>query len=95
MIRASVLVLGAVLIVWAYPGFVSAWTAFKNTNSTKDIPFWVPPEMRAVLEQEINRVHREFYQQASLMGLGAVLLIWGLYLCLRLGRRSQELRTKR
>jgi len=76
------LILGAITLIWAYPAFGEAWATMRHTNSTKDIPTWVPPELRGVLEHEIEMVHSEFYEQASLMGLGLVLLLCGVYLCI-------------
>jgi hypothetical protein len=91
---AVTLILGAIVLALVYPAFGEAWTTMRHTNSTRDIPTWTPPELRAVLEHEIEMVHSEFYEQAILMGLGLLLLLCGIYLCLGSRRKLHELPKK-
>lgn len=94
LIGVVILILGAIVFAWVYPAFGDAWTMLRHTNSTKDIPSWTPPELRAELEHRIETVHSEFYEQASLMGLGVLLLLCGIYLCLGSRRKPRDLPGK-
>jgi len=84
---AAIAVLGVILLAYEYPRFADAWAMMKHTGSKKGIsPLW-PPEVRARLEQEIDEVHSEFYEQSTLMGLGFLLLLCGSIVCFRTYRK--------